>query len=76
MDLTVALVQNVNKLMAYHLKERKEKKKETAMTSRMGPETEKLFILLSSHNWKEKKPELNSFATKQANGRQRDVQSN
>jgi hypothetical protein len=63
-ELTAALVQNVNELTAYRLEERKTARKKTSMMSRMGPETEKLFKLLSARDWDEKKPDLNKFVTK------------
>jgi hypothetical protein len=62
--LTAALVQNVNELTAYHLEERKCARKKTSMTSRMGPETENFFKLLSARDWNKRKLELNRFMTK------------
>jgi hypothetical protein len=62
--LTAALVQNMNELAASHLETKNTEAKKLSMMSRMGPETEKLFQVLSAKDWDERKPKLNSFMTR------------
>jgi hypothetical protein len=51
----------MNELAASHLETRLKEAKKLSMTSRMGPETEKLFHVLSAKDWEERKPTLNDF---------------
>jgi hypothetical protein len=59
--LTAALIQSLNEMTASQLKLRKKEDRKSAMTSRMGPETEKMFIVLSARDWDHRKPNLNPF---------------
>jgi hypothetical protein len=58
---TSALIQNINVLLARQLKDKARDRRNTSMMSHMGPETEKLFLLLLAKDWDKKKPRLNSF---------------
>jgi hypothetical protein len=43
------------------LENRNRNKNKLAMTARLGPQTEKLFTIISNYDWDEKKVELSSF---------------
>jgi hypothetical protein len=42
-------------------KQQQKDEKKASMPSRMGPETEKMFLILSACNWDKQKPKLNYF---------------
>jgi hypothetical protein len=59
--LKALLIQNMNEIAASQLATRRKDNKKSSMASRMGPETEKMFVILSSRDWDKRKPRLNSF---------------
>jgi hypothetical protein len=54
----------MNEIAANQLASRRKDAKKSSMASRMGPETEKMFTILSSRDWDEQRPRLNSFMTR------------
>jgi hypothetical protein len=48
-------------MTASQLKLRKREDRRSSMTSRMGPETEKMFTILSAKDWDHRRPSLNPF---------------
>jgi hypothetical protein len=60
-EVAAALIQNINVLSARQLEDKARYRRKASMMSDMGPETEKLFILLLAKDWDKKKPRLNSF---------------
>jgi phosphoribosylaminoimidazole carboxylase (NCAIR synthetase) len=51
----------MSELAASHLKVRKNKAKKSSMMNKMGLETEKFFLVLSTKDWDARKPKLNAF---------------
>lgn len=56
-----ALIQNLSVNTARQIEDKERDRKKASMTSRMSPETEKMFSLLSARDWKDTKPTTNTF---------------
>lgn len=60
----VAMIQNINALTQKSLRTSRKESKKKSMMSRLSPDAEELFYLLSATSWREKSPRLNSFMRK------------
>jgi hypothetical protein len=59
--IIAALIQNLNVSTTRQLEDKERDRKKLSMTSRMSPETAKMFTLLLAKNWADTKPESNTF---------------
>jgi hypothetical protein len=62
--LTAALISNLNAVSRAQLDSLKKEERKKSMLSRLSPEAEQLFTLLSAKDWTDSSPQLNTFSEK------------
>jgi hypothetical protein len=60
-EVAAALVQNINAITVKQVEEKERERKKALMLHVLGSESQKLFILLSTKDWDDKKPKLDIF---------------